>query len=423
MTHRAATLWRLLRNERLDPEVLQQRQFRQLQALVAHAWTHVPAYRDSWRERGLEPAMLRSPQDFARWPVIDKATIRRNGVSRFLDERLGGTDQLVRCSTSGSSGTPFEFWFSREHDAWRKAQYLRPYLSTGRRLSDRVLRLGAAPPRATPWFERLGLLREVRVDGSAPAARIAARWRALRPEVVQGYGSTLRALALESRHGALPPPRRLYTDSELLTPDTRRLLHERFGVDPIDVFGTYESDNIAWQCERRDGYHVGIDCTVVEVLDAAGEPTASGEGELVVTILGNLAMPFVRYRLGDRARWIAGECGCGRSLPRLEVRSGRSEHLLRVGGEWRSPMSLLARFDTIGAAVVEYRIVQERQDTLRVLVVPGPAWTAALPERIRGWVAAELPGFQLEIERCDALQRVGAGKHRSFESRLPQNPA
>ena len=420
MIGRALTLAELLRNERRPRAALLDEQFQRLRALVRHAGTNVPAYRDLWQQHGVGPETLRTPQDLQRFPVVDKATMRRLGVAAFVDERLASTSALVRCSTSGSSGMPFDFWFTPRHDQWRKAQYLRPYLSTGRRLGDRTLRLSAFPATRPRWFERLGLLREYRLDANLDAAEVVERWRELTPDVVQGYGSALRAVALHAlgRGLQLPAPRLVYTDSELLRADTRRLLHQAFGTDPLDVFGTFETDNIAWQCEHRCAYHVAIDCAVVEVLDARGAALDAGEGDLVVTVLGNEAMPFIRYNLRDRAAWISGECACGRTLPRLDVTRGRSDDLMLVAGERRSPMRVLEHFDAFGHAVLEYQLRQVHPDEIEIHLVPGPGYDTAIGATLAGLVARDCTPLRATLVLEERIARTAAGKFKAFESRL-----
>lgn len=71
--------------------------------------------------------------------------------------------------------------------------------------------------------------------------------------MLQGYPSALRTLAhycLESRLKLDPAPRIVFTDSEPLMPDTRALLQQAFGARVIDIFGTYETDDIAWHVGR-----------------------------------------------------------------------------------------------------------------------------------------------------------------------------
>jgi phenylacetate-CoA ligase len=67
-----------------------------------------------------------------------------------------------------------------------------------------------------------------------------------------------------------------------------------------------------------------LDSQVVLELVEDGVVVGSGErGETVVTSLYDFGMPFIRYRLGDLARWSDDECSCGRSWPLLKAIEGR----------------------------------------------------------------------------------------------------
>ena len=60
--------------------------------------------------------------------------------------------------------------------------------------------------------------------------------------------------------------------------------------------------------------------TLVEVLDAAGNPVADGElGEAVITGLCSHAQPFIRYRTGDMVRLSGEPCRDGRECATVEV--------------------------------------------------------------------------------------------------------
>jgi len=54
----------------------------------------------------------------------------------------------------------------------------------------------------------------------------------------------------------------------------------------------------------------------------------------LVTDLLNLAMPLIRYRIGDVAVVEGGVCACGRGLPRIRSVEGRSSDFL-VGADGR----------------------------------------------------------------------------------------
>ena len=63
---------------------------------------------------------------------------------------------------------------------------------------------------------------------------------------------------------------------------------------------------------------------VTEILRPDGTPAPPGEmGEVVLTGLVNYAMPLIRYRVGDTARFATESCPCGRGMPVIEEIGGR----------------------------------------------------------------------------------------------------
>jgi phenylacetate-CoA ligase len=421
---RALYLAQLLHNESLPPATLRARQDRALRQLVRGAAVRVPFYRDMYARSGVDAAGFQGLDELAQLPIIDKAMLRSAGDGAVA---FGAPAQRVRISTSGSTGEPFEFPIDRRYDQWRKAQYLRPYLRNGRRLQDKVLRLTAFPSSRTPWFSRLGLLREWQFSCAAEPAQIVAAWRSLRPAVLQGYPSSLRALAhycLDSGESLDPAPRLLFTDSELLSPDTRSLLERVFGVAVIDIFGTYETDNIAYQCVARNGYHVATDCAVLELV-RDGKPVAPGqEGELVVTVLANHTSPFIRYNLRDLGRLSGTPCPCGSPFPLLLNLAGRADDLiLRADGSRRSPMAVLGLLDGFVDAILHYQLRQLAVRRFELLIAPSTRFAEVGTQALVSAVDAALEHPQLEVKLVAAFPPDPSGKRRAFVSELAREHA
>src|SRR5690606_21936692 len=107
--------------------------------------------------------------------------------------------------------------------------------------------------------------------------------------------------------------------------DFQRDLIERVFEAPVfETYGSREFMLIGAECEHHDGLHVTAENLIVEVIDDDGNPVPEGtEGDVAITDLTNLGMPFIRYRNGDRAVAAEGDCACGRTLPRLARVAGR----------------------------------------------------------------------------------------------------
>jgi phenylacetate-CoA ligase len=74
---------------------------------------------------------------------------------------------------------------------------------------------------------------------------------------------------------------------------------------------------------------------VIEVLnpDTLKPVNPGEEGELVVTNLDKIAEPVVRYRTGDRARYLGTDCSCGRPFAIIECGSiGRLDDMIKIRG-------------------------------------------------------------------------------------------
>jgi phenylacetate-CoA ligase len=419
---RAAYLARMLRNESLTPSTLARRQSRELRALIRHAGSRVPFYRDLYAAHGVHAASFDGLDDLSALPIVDKQQLRAAGAAALS---MDAPDKRVTISTSGSTGAPFEFQIDARYDQWRKAQYLRPYFSNGQRLRDKVLRIAAHPKRRIPWFSRLGLLREWQLDCAADPARILEAWTRLAPDVLQGYPSGLRLLAqycLEHGSPLLPPPRLIFTDSEMLLADTRALLEEQFDAPVLDVFGTFETDNIAFQCSRRDGYHIATDCVVLEIV-RDGQPVPVGEeGEIVVTVLANRTLPFIRYNLKDIGRLSGHACPCGLPFPLLAVIAGRANDLIVLAdGQQRTPPAILAHMSRFLEAVLQYQLRQVAIGRFELLIVPTGRFPDTFPAAIVTALQPALGHAKLELRLVAAIPADRSGKRRAFISELTAN--
>src|SRR5262249_55637025 len=153
-------------------------------------------------------------------------------------------------------------------------------------------------------------------------------------------------------------PRAMITSAEVLTPDERDLLEEVFCCPVFNRYGCREVGVIASECPAHRGMHVMAEGLYLEI-ERDGRPAApGGPGCLLLTDPLNLAMPLIRYRVGDVGSWDEGPCPCGRGLPRLKEVAGRVTDFL-VGGDGRLvsgaflSVALVARRTSLGRVQIE----------------------------------------------------------------------
>ena len=97
----------------------------------------------------------------------------------------------------------------------------------------------------------------------------------------------------------------------------RARIEASWGARAFDHAGMTEMGAYGYECEAQAGLHVNESEFVAEVLDPVTQQPAR-EGELVLTNLGRLGSPVIRYRTGDRVRLAEAPCPCGRAFRRLE---------------------------------------------------------------------------------------------------------
>ena len=355
---------RVLRQGPDEIRALASRRLRQTLAAAANARHVQRRLSDAGVDHGL---LTRGDPDavLRDLPPVDKQSLREAGD----DALVGGRARRGWFSSvsSGSTGEPFRTWFDAR--AWAILKYLvkvRSRLANGMHPYDRVAILDAIPVEAegTTLLERAGRVRRISVFRSGP--ELAAELASFRPRAIYGLATALLEAgdAMEAVGSPVHVPL-LFTSGEVLLPSTRRALEGAFGARVLDIYGSTELKEVAWEC-AAGGMHLNADVALLEVLGAHGERVPAGvEGEIVVTSLVNVAMPLIRFRIGDRGILSDERCPCGVALPLFGVVTGREAEMLHLGGKRLSPYVLTSALEQV-KGLVRYQVRQVEPSKLAV---------------------------------------------------------
>jgi phenylacetate-CoA ligase len=422
---RAYPAWWL--RPRVSPTRTKRYQLHALRRLLAHAELHVPLYREKFRAAGVAARDLRCLEDLAAFPTTTKDEIRAAYPEGALTAGLDRRGCLVSQS-SGSTGQVL----SVVHQANRLAAQ---GLAMNRMLSmmgpyrpwHRLLYVYTAP---YPARSLAGLWPMIFVPTLAPESVLIAELHRHRPHFLACYPSHLRtvAAALGSRGCRALGLGAISVSSEPSTPRERADLAALFGCPVHDEYSTEELTRVAAQCAHGT-YHLFEDVTFTEILDPTSDlPKATGElGEIVGTYLHNFAMPFIRYRQGDLATIRPTDCACGVRFRALEGLVGRKldRFLLPSGKVLSSGFLLDASYSfllDLQADLKAFRLIQETRSSIRIEVVPGPAFTMETAAAIRRRFL-ELAGEPLTVivEPVSAIAKTTSGKHHPIVSMVTGN--
>jgi putative adenylate-forming enzyme len=425
---------------------LVEHQQQRLQTLVRHAATHSPYYRRRLAEAGIRSD---KPVQLTRLPVLDKSLMMEHFDQLVCDPRLRRDElqgQVARMTrdqlylnryrlmvTSGSCGRPGLFVYDAA--GWRaiaagvvrasKWAGLRPTLPR-----QRMAFVGGASPahisRQLTATMAIGVHRILALPGTLPLPRLVQALNQFQPTYLSAYPSMALWLADEQRAGRLHlSPRILITIAELRTPEMTQRLVDAFGVRPFDVYGSSEG-LFGSECEHHHGIHLFEGTTMVENVDADGQPVPAGQpgARLLVTNLYNRVQPLIRLEITDVVTIDPEPCPCGRGLVRARTIHGRSDDILSLLAGDGAPIAihpLHFALLTGDPDIVEFQ-VRQHGPALTVLIVPTRPSTAPttagasrLERRLQQAVVHKLVDLgihdpQVTVESRHGLPRSAGGK-------------
>ena len=285
------------------------------------------------RLAGLEVESLRSTTDLARLPRMTVADLAEPGLLALSQDEVA---RVVSLGTSGSSGPAKRLYFS-EADLSRTLEFFAVGMSTLAGPGDSVLVLlpgrndnGVADllSRALPSLGARAVLPPLPASGTWSLDGLP---QLLADEEVTVLVAAPRQLQQVLEHeGAQAACRRalraVLSSGEPLAPVLRALAEDMLGCEIFDHWGMTETGyGGGVECRAHSGYHLREADLLLEIADpTTGAALPPGElGEILVTTLGQRALPLLRYRSGDAAFWLPGPCACGSRLRRLGCVPGR----------------------------------------------------------------------------------------------------
>lgn len=410
-----------------NAEQLHAWQIDRLRALLSHAGEYVPYYRDLFKQMAFAPAGLRTLEDFAAIPFLEKADIRKN--LEMLKSECA--TRLTRSNTGGSSGEPLIFFLGDErvsHDVaakWRATRWW------GVDIGDPEIVVWGSPIELGAQDRMRGIRDALMRTELLPAFEMSdakldefiARIRRRRPKMLFGYPSALAYIArYAARRGIAMDDLGIevaFVTAEKLYDSQREEIGRTFDCAVAEGYGSREGGFIAHQCPAG-GLHLTAEDIIVEIVDVEGEPLGPGAaGEIVITHLASRDFPFIRYKTGDVGALAYGPCDCGRGLPCLQEIQGRStDFVVAQDGTVMHGLAVIYVVRDI-PGVRQFKVIQETLNRTRVLLATDHEFKEADIDTIRIGLGKRLGiGASIEIERVAQIPPEASGKYRYVVSHV-----
>ncbi len=411
---------------------LEARALDRLRALLAHATTHVPYYRDLFAQAGLQPADIQDWSDLSRIPTTTKADLRSGFPIRTTANNLPPR-RRQRMRTAGSTGMPLEFFWDRARADQLLGGYLFSLEWAGVAIWDTRITITiqahlantGASSSTLRRIARRALLGEVSVYLSSGDSitvefrEVVRRARRRGGYFIRGVPSSIARLARELARDGTPLegyPKAVFAFAETLTDINAEAIRRGFLCPVVNYYTSWEVPQIAQTCpDDVDVLHVNADRVILRILRPDGSEAAPGEpGTVVVSDLSNYVMPFINYSIGDRAV-IGPPCRCGRGLPTLSRLEGRSSEAIRTPSGREINPGLLGHFLIAVAGALpyvwEYQAVQTSDSAVVLRVVPTAQFTTEFAATLRREFQTFLGrGAEVAIEVVDRIPVEPSGK-------------
>ena len=334
--------------ESMPRKALESLQIEKLRSVLKEIYGRNRFYTCKLDAAGFRPESIRTMDDLAHLPITTKSEL----VQAQKDAPPFGTNatfsEVVYSrfhQTSGTTGTPLRVLDTPESWDWWGRCWGHVLAGAGLTENDRLFVPFSFGPFIGFWaavegarqikalmipgggrdsLQRLCFMKELGATVMCCTPTYALRLA----EVAQESGFDLSEIPLQKLIHAGEPGANV--------PATKARIESAWNAKCYDHAGASEVGAHSFECEiQPDGTHVIESEFIVEVLcPKTLKPVSVGEqGELVITNLGRIGFPVIRYRSGDLVRLNPEPCECGRTFPRFEGGVlGRADDMVVVRG-------------------------------------------------------------------------------------------
>ena len=334
--------------ETMPRKALEALQIEKLCSMLEQIYGRNRFYTDKLDAAGIHPDSIQTLDDLKRLPLTEKSEL----VQAQSDALPFGSNTTFEESaysrfhqTSGTTGTPLRVLDTPESWDWWGRCWGHVLAGAGLTENDRMFVPFSFGPFIGFWaavegaqkinalmipgggrdsLQRLHLMKELGATAMCCTPTYALRLA----EVAQESGFDLSEIPLRTLIHAGEPGANV--------PATKVRIESVWNAKCYDHAGASEIGAHSFECELQpNGTHVTESEFIVEVLNPETlEPVPAGEqGELIITNLGRIGYPVIRYRSGDLVVLNQQKCTCGRSFARFEGGViGRADDMVVVRG-------------------------------------------------------------------------------------------
>ena len=364
-------------------EALREQQLKKLRRMLQIILPANGFYRRKFARAALEE--VDSLEQFKQLPFTTKRDLVEDQLNNppFGSVLTFPLERYIRIhQTSGTTGKPLYWLDTEESWQWWAECWKVVFEAVGVHPGDRVYFAFSFGPFIGFWtgWEGARKVGAMAIPGGAQSTN-------QRLQAIIDYGATVLVctptyalhMASEARKAGMD----LATQSAIRItihagepgasiPSTKRMIEEAWGARCFDHAGATEVGAFGFECQSQPGaIHVNENEFIAEVIDPnTGEAVDEVEqGELVITNLGRLGSPAIRYRTGDLVQPSYEPCPCGRPFLLLQGGVlGRADDMMVIRGVNVFP-SAIENVMRDFPEIEEFRVESYQKEAMRELKI------------------------------------------------------
>ena len=381
--------------ETMPREQLRALQLKKFKRILQWAYEHSKFHRQLYTEAGMEPGDIKTFEDIAQVPQVEKAMMRdiqRKDPFPYGDALCVPLEKVTEFhQTSGTTGQPvyqpdtwqdWEWW----SEAWSYIMYAQGFRNTDRIFIPFGYNIFVAYWAGHYAGEKMGC--EVVPGGVLDTKARLLKMQELKATAMMATPTYVLGMADVARRDLGLDPAKDLNISKILCagepgasiPSTKKRMEEAWGAKVYDHVGATEIGAWGYECTAQPGgLHVNEALFLVEIEDIeTGEIiTEPGRrGKLIMTAFDREAQPCVRFDSKDIAEWAAEPCPCGRTFRWIKGGVvGRADDITKVKGVLLAPSAIEEVVRSFPELSDEFEVIVTKKGdvddiTLKVELVP-----------------------------------------------------
>lgn len=408
----------LARTQWLSRQELQVLQLKLLKRLIHHCYHTVAYYQKLMDDFRVKVEDIKTLDDIKKFPILTKKDVLKAGNSIYSTKYPKWL--LQTAYTGGTTGTPMQiqrdlFSIGNEH-AFVRRQWDWAGIGLRDKCAYLTGRLIAKPDQKDgPLYAYDPIMKELVLSTyhlSAYTAREYARViEDYGVKAIVGYPSAVYLLAKTCLDSVIEIKlKSALTSSETLTESMRDTIAKAFKCNVFDFYGGAERVCYIHTCEHGR-YHLIPEYGLTELIPV--DESDDSKCKVVSTGFWNMAMPLIRYDIGDIVIRSDELCPCGRLFQVVKSISGRQADVIRTPSGREFGAAILTHLLYGTNNILESQIIQDALDHLTIEYVSTERFSNKDLKAFEGLVVQHLPSeLRVDLKQVRAVKRTSSGKIR-----------